>query len=87
MNWSHSNQHKDEIYEAVKYNNKIENGINYEESIRTLDAVAALLIWAKFLYFFRIFRSTGYYIRMVLEVYKDIRSFLFIFFTIVLAFS
>lgn len=35
-------------------------------------------MWTKFLYFFRVYRSTGYYIRMLVEVSKDIVNFLFI---------
>lgn len=41
-----------------------------------LQAVLSLIIWLKLLYFLRIFKSTGYYIRTIVEVIKDMKYFL-----------
>jgi hypothetical protein len=50
------------------------------EGVRTLEAilqsVISLILWLKLLYFLRIFKSTGYYIRTIVEVVKDMRYFL-----------
>lgn len=66
--------------EAEEY---VENG----KIIRTLYSVTAILMWLRVLYFFRIFRSTGYYIRMLVEVIKDIKYFIFIFALTITAFA
>lgn len=39
--------------------------------IRTLYAITSLAVWLRFLYFFRIFKATNFYIRMIYEVIKD----------------
>ncbi len=44
-------------------------------------------MWLRLLYFFRIFRNTGYYIRMLVEVIKDIKYFIFIFALTIVAFA
>jgi hypothetical protein len=50
------------------------------QGIRTLEAILqsiiSLILWLKLLYFLRIFKSTGYYIRTIVEVVKDMRYFL-----------
>mmetsp|Transcript_14198 Transcript_14198/g.10249 ORF Transcript_14198/g.10249 Transcript_14198/m.10249 type:complete len:279 (+) Transcript_14198:1896-2732(+) len=55
--------------------------------IRILYSLACILIWFRMLYFFRIFRGTGYYIRMVIEVISDLMNFMIIFAIVVLAFA
>jgi hypothetical protein len=55
--------------------------------IRTLYSIATLLMWVKFLYIFRTQRSTGYYIRMLIEVHYDIIYFMFIFISIIICFA
>ncbi len=40
----------------------------YSKVARTLYSFAAIIMWIRFLYFFRIFRNTGYYIRMLVNV-------------------
>ena len=37
-----------------------------------------LLFWLKFLYFLRIFDSTGYLIRIIIEVVYDMRHFMLV---------
>jgi hypothetical protein len=63
------------------------NGIQMVRVVRTMYSAATILMWIKFLYIFRIIRSTGYYIRMLLEVLKDIVNFMFIFVSIVMCFA
>jgi hypothetical protein len=45
------------------------------------------LVWFKLFYFMRIFKNTGYYIRMIVEVMYDMRSFLLILLVSIIAFS
>jgi len=52
-----------------------------------LYAIAAVIMWLKFLYFFRIFQATGYLIRMIIEVIIDMKSFLTVLVIIILAFA
>ena len=44
-------------------------------------------MWLKLLYFMRIFKETGYYIRMIISVIYDMRYFLLILFIGMIAFS
>jgi hypothetical protein len=46
--------------------------------LASVHSIACLLIWTKFLYFLRIFKHTGYFIRMLTDVVYDIRIFLLI---------
>lgn len=52
-----------------------DDDISFQATIR---AVASLLMWAKFLYFLRIYTLTGYLIRMLTDVIYDMRVFLLI---------
>jgi hypothetical protein len=47
----------------------------------------SLLLWLKFLYFLRIFNSTGYLIKIIVSVCIDMRHFLFILFLTMMAFG
>lgn len=84
-----------EIIHGQTYGNSIMNkeGVIDEDmqslvfSIRTLYSFAAIIMWLRLLYFFRIFRDTGYYIRMLVEVIKDIKYFIFIFALTIVAFA
>jgi uncharacterized membrane protein len=59
--------------------------------IRTIEAVLqsilSLIIWLKLLYFLRIFKSFGYYIRTIIEVIKDMVWFLLMLFLTFTAFG
>jgi hypothetical protein len=44
-------------------------------------------MWFKFLYFLRIFKSTGYLIRMIVEVIKDMKNFFLVLFITIAAFG
>lgn len=62
----------------------------YEErsrAVRTIYSFSVIIMWIRFLYFFRIFRTTGYYIRMLVQVVMDIRHFIFVFVLVILAFA
>ena len=47
----------------------------------------SLIIWLKLLYFLRIFKSTGYYIRTIIEVIMDIKYFLLMLLLTIVAFG
>jgi hypothetical protein len=61
----------------------IEN-LTLESSIK---AIVSFFMWAKFLYFFRIFKETGYLIRMILTVMYDMRHFLLVLLIGIFAFA
>jgi len=46
--------------------------------IRTLYSFTAVAMWMRFMYFFRIFKRTNFYIRMIYEVVVDMGQFFFI---------
>ncbi len=60
---------------------------SYSKLVRTLYSFAAIIMWIRFLYFFRIFRNTGYYIRMLVTVIQDIKYFIFVFVLTIFAMS
>jgi hypothetical protein len=47
----------------------------------------SLILWLKLLYFLRIFKSTGYYIRTIIEVIMDIKYFLLMLLLTIMAFG
>jgi len=53
----------------------------------SFQATMSLMLWIKFLYFFRIFQSTGYLIRIIIEVVIDMRHFLLIVLLTIIAFG
>ncbi len=59
--------------------------------IRTIEGVMqsiiSLIIWLKLLYFLRIFKNTGYYIRTIIEVIVDIKYFLLMLLLTIVAFG
>ena len=65
----------------------IEFGFERDKISRLLFSFVSLSIWIHLLYFFRIFRTTGYYIRMIVQVIDDIKYFIFIFAVVVIAFG
>ena len=54
---------------------------------RTVLAIVSFFMWMKFLYFLRIFKETGYLIRMIIEVIKDMRNFFLVLLITVAAFG
>mmetsp|Transcript_20660 Transcript_20660/g.19667 ORF Transcript_20660/g.19667 Transcript_20660/m.19667 type:complete len:226 (+) Transcript_20660:874-1551(+) len=55
--------------------------------IRTLYAYTAIAMWLRFLYFFRIYKATNFYIKMITEVIKDMGQFFFILSIAIIAFG
>lgn len=45
------------------------------QGIVSIEAIASILMWLKLLYFLRIFKSTGYLVRMVTDVFWGVRTF------------
>lgn len=52
-----------------------------------LQATISLFLWLKFLYFLRIFKQTGYLIKIIIEVVKEMRFFLLILLLTIVAFG
>lgn len=59
---------------------------NYR-TVRILYSFTALAMWLRFLYFFRIFKNTNFYIRMIIEVISDMGQFFIIFLFSVISFA
>ena len=55
--------------------------------VRTILAIVTFFMWFKFLYFLRIFKNTGYLIRMIIEVIVDMRYFFLVLLITVAAFG
>jgi len=56
-------------------------------AILVIGGLASFTVWIKLFYFLRIFRPTSSFIRMIVEMIKDIRIFLLIFFIAIFAFA
>ncbi len=59
----------------------------YENLEASIQGTITLLLWLKFLYFLRIFQSTGYLIKIIIAVVLDMRPFLLILFLTIIAFG
>ena len=60
---------------------------SYTPNIRRIESVAVVLMWLRFLYFFRILDNTAPLIRMISQILYDMRAFVFIFVLIILGFA
>jgi len=49
--------------------------------------LTCFLLWLKLFYYMRLFKPTSAFIRMIIEMFKDIRIFIFIFFIAILGFA
>ena len=56
-------------------------------AVLIMAAITCFLLWIKLFYYMRIFKPTSSFIRMILEMFKDIRVFIFIFYIAMLAFA
>jgi len=63
------------------------SGLDIGRSILIVGGMACFVIWLKIFYYLRIFRPTSAFIRMIIEMFKDIRIFLLIFFIGIFAFA
>jgi len=60
---------------------------NYEITERSIQAVTTFFMWFKLLYFMRIFKNTGYLIRMIVNVIVDMKSFFLVLIIGIVAFG
>lgn len=60
---------------------------NIGRDILVIGGAASFFIWIKLFYYLRIFRPTSSFIRMIVEMFRDIRVFLLIFFIGIFAFA
>ncbi|CDW84531.1 wd-40 repeat protein [Stylonychia lemnae] len=75
------------LHLIVYYKSKDDESYDPNNFIETIHSIACLLMWAKFLYFLRIFYSTGYLIRMLSNVVWDMKVFLLILFLVYFGFG
>jgi hypothetical protein len=61
--------------------------LDFNDSVVLIASIAVLLLWLKLFYFLRIFKKTSSFIRMIIEMFIDIGTFMLIFFIGILAFS
>jgi hypothetical protein len=52
-----------------------------------IGSLAVFALWLKLFYFMRLFKPTSSFIRMILEMFVDIKIFLFIFFCAIFGFA
>ena len=65
------------VFIPLEYIGTFDNGQNATLEA-CLQATMSLVLWLKFLYFLRIFEATGYLIKIIIEVFIDMRFFLMI---------
>ena len=58
-----------------------------KENIRPLGATIIIVMWIRFFYFLRLFKSTASLVRTIVQIIKDIRTFGLIFLLSILAFG
>ena len=59
----------------------------YDEASLYLKTVTTFFMWAKALYFLRIFAAFAYLIRMIVQVCIDMKVFMFILLVVIMAFA
>jgi hypothetical protein len=52
-----------------------------------IQVVSTFFMWLKFLYFLRVYESTGYLVRMIMSVIYDMKVFLFLLILTIVAFG
>lgn len=57
------------------------------KSTYIIGGLGVFFLWLKLFYFMRMFQETAAFVRMIIEMFLDIKIFLFIFFIGILAFS
>ena len=72
------------IIEAVDGKNTEDEKSDY---LRGLAAVAVVLTWFKSFYWLRLFDSTSFYVRLIVETISDIKYFIILFVIILLTFG
>lgn len=62
-------------------------GLDETEGLFIVGGLSVFCLWLKLFYFMRMFKATAAFVRIIVEMFIDIRIFLFIFFVGVFAFS
>jgi len=62
-------------------------GYTKDYNLYILGGLGVFCLWLKLFYFMRMVNSTAAFVRMIVEMFLDIRIFMFIFFIGILAFS
>ena len=66
------------VYLLTVHSLQIDGGIPIQEQ-RIIAAVSLLLTWIKVFEWFKLFKKTSFYIKLVIETFNDIRYFIIIF--------
>lgn len=74
------------LINIFRHKNEGDN-VFYDKHFWNVQAIAALTIWCKGLYYLRPFQFTGYLIRMIVEVMHDMLAFLFVLTIVVLGYA
>ena len=75
-----------EIDDPLNPGTKIDH-YHYQVLEASMQATMSLALWIKLLYFFRIFESTSFLVRIIVRVVIDMRHFLLIMFLTMIAFG
>ncbi len=61
--------------------------MDFQPFMLTMNAIASLFMWFKFLYFLRIFKMTSYLVQLVIQVIYDMQGFMIVLLITIMAFS
>lgn len=76
------------VVEAVlNFFGYFDGSVDRTNTLAIIQAGTTLLLWLKFLYFMRVFKSVGFYIKTIIEVMIDMRYFLVVLLVGFLAFG
>lgn len=67
------------ILDYIDFNNKTQ--------LRVISSIALIVLWIKLFYFLRVYESTANLIRMIIEIFNDIKNFLIVLFIGIIGFS
>ena len=73
------------VIAIIAFSEDIES--NDTKAIRTIMSVITFFMWFKVLFFLRLFKPTGYLIRMIVLVIVDMKSFLLVLTITIVAFG
>mmetsp|Transcript_18836 Transcript_18836/g.13656 ORF Transcript_18836/g.13656 Transcript_18836/m.13656 type:complete len:201 (-) Transcript_18836:370-972(-) len=69
------------------YEDGVTEIVKCDYQVRILYSVATFFVWMRAIYFFRLNRSTGYFIKMIFEVVGDLKNFFLIYIATLFAFA
>jgi len=61
--------------------------LKHHDTLVTIQGITTFCMWIKLFYFLRMFKATGFLIRIIIEVIKDMKAFLFILLVAFMAFG